>query len=77
MSDKWDEMSGRVSRAILADEPGAVLATGLEFFAEFGRTLELLGEDTNRLATAAEKLVEIAEKTAQPEIRGEAEVPAK
>lgn len=65
--DKWDEMVERMQRAILADEPAAILSAGLQFFAEFGRTIELLGEDVNRLATAAERLVECAEKTAEPE----------
>lgn len=75
--DKWDEMVNRVKQGILAEEPEAVLAGGLQLFAEFGRTLELLSQDTDRLATAAERLVDCAERTAQPEIKGEPEVPAK
>lgn len=54
--DKWDELSDRVKHAILAEEPEATLAAGLQFFAEFGRALELLSSDSDRIATALEKI---------------------
>lgn len=53
--DKWDEMVSRVKQGILAEEPEAALAGALQLFAEFGRTLEQLSADLDRLATAAEK----------------------
>lgn len=65
--DKWDEMVNRVKQGVLAQEPEAAMAGALQLFAEFGRTLELIGQDVDRLATAAERLVECAEKTALPE----------
>lgn len=65
--DKWEEICERIQRSLLAREPDAVLAAGLQLFAEFGRTLELLGEDVNRLANAAEGLLAVATKTAEPE----------
>lgn len=68
--DKWDDMVERVKNGILAEEPAATLAAGLQLFAEFGRSLELISADTDRLATAAERLVECAERTAAPEISG-------
>lgn len=52
--DKWDEMIGRVKSGILAEEPEAALAGALELFAHFGRTLELISEDMDRIATALE-----------------------
>lgn len=64
--DKWDDLCSRIKNGLLAEEPDAVLAAGLTLFAEFGRTIELLTQDTDRLATAAERLVQIAEKTAEP-----------
>lgn len=65
--DKWDEICSRITRAMIAEESEAALLAGLTLFAEFGRTLELLSQDTDRLATAAERLVELAAKTAEPE----------
>ena len=55
--DKWDELTGRIARAAVAEEPEAALMGALQLFAEFGRTLELIAGDMDRLATAAEKLV--------------------
>lgn len=52
--DKWDEMVNRVKQGILAEEPDAALAGALQLFAEFGRTLEQLGADVDRIATAIE-----------------------
>lgn len=65
--DKWDEIVDRLKRAMAAEEPEAALAAGLQLFAEFGRTLELISGDMDRLATAAEKLA------GRPEITGSAE----
>ena len=53
--DKWDQITDRIKKAFIAEEPEAALSAGLELFAEFGRTLELLSADLDRLATAAEK----------------------
>ena len=63
--DKWDEITERLKRGLMAQEPDAVLAAGLQLFAEFGRSLELISADTDRLATAAEGLLEAAKKTAE------------
>lgn len=52
--DKWDEIVNRMKQGILAEEPDAALAAGLQLFAEFGRTMEQLGADTDRIATALE-----------------------
>lgn len=64
--DKWDELTDRIARAAVAEEPEATLMGALQLFAEFGRTLELISGDMDRLVTAAEKL------TATPEPAGEA-----
>lgn len=53
--DKWDEATAKIAKAVQAEEPDAALAAGLGLLAEFGRTLELISEDLDRLATAAEK----------------------
>lgn len=63
--DKWDELTSRIARAAVAEEPEAALMGALQLFAEFGRTLELISGDMDRLATAAEKLTE------RPEISGD------
>lgn len=52
--DKWDEMVNRVKNGILAEEPDAVVAGSLQLFAEFGRTLEQMGADLDRVATVLE-----------------------
>lgn len=53
--DKWDEMVGRIQNGFLAEEPEAVVSGALQLFAEFGRTLEQISADLDRIATAAEK----------------------
>jgi hypothetical protein len=57
--DKWEEIVDRLKKSIAAEEPEAALAAGLQLFAEFGRTIELLAGDMDRLATAAEKLTSL------------------
>lgn len=52
--DKWDELVNRVKQGILAQEPDAALAGGLQLFAEFGRTIEQMGADLDRIATVIE-----------------------
>lgn len=52
--DKWDELVTRVQQGILAQEPDAALAGALQLFAEFGRAVEQLGADVDRIATALE-----------------------
>lgn len=66
--DKWDEIVDRLKRSIAAEEPEAALAAGLQLFAEFGRTIELMGGDLDRLATAAEKLADPVEITGNVEL---------
>jgi hypothetical protein len=59
--DKWDEIVHRIQQGILAEEPEAALTAGLQLFAEFGRVLEQLGADVDRIATAIEgQVVEIS-----------------
>lgn len=53
--DKWDEITHRIQNSILAEEPEAAATAALQLFAEFGRTLEQMGADLDRIATAAEK----------------------
>ena len=53
--DKWDELVGRIQNGILAEEPEAAVSASFQLLAEFGRTLEQIGADLDRLATAAEK----------------------
>lgn len=53
--DKWDDMVSRVKNGILAEEPEAALSGALEMFAEFGRTVEQMGADIDRIATVLEK----------------------
>ena len=36
--DKWDELTGRIARAAVAEEPEAALMGALQLFAEFDRT---------------------------------------
>lgn len=52
--DKWDEIVHRIQQGILAEEPEAAAAAGLQLFAEFGRTMEQIGADLDRVATALE-----------------------
>jgi hypothetical protein len=52
--DKWDEIVNRVKNGILAEEPEAALAGGLQLLAEVGRTFEQISADLDRIATALE-----------------------
>lgn len=52
--DKWEESVERIKNGMLAEEPEAALAGALQLFADFGRTLELISADTDRIATALE-----------------------
>jgi hypothetical protein len=52
--DIWEETTNRVKQAVLAEEPEAALAGALELFANFGRTLEMISGDMDRIATALE-----------------------
>jgi deferrochelatase/peroxidase EfeB len=65
--DKWDEIIHRIQQGILAEEPEAAMTAALQLFAEFGRTLEQLGADVDRIATTFENQ--------QVEISGSAEPP--
>jgi hypothetical protein len=65
--DKWDEIVHRIQQSVLAEEPEAALTAGLQLFAEFGRTLEQVGADIDRIATAMEgQVVEISGEPAEP-----------
>ncbi len=55
--DKWDELVGRIQNGVLAEEPEAALTGALQLFAEFGRTVEQIGADLDRVATAMEATV--------------------
>jgi hypothetical protein len=52
--DKWDESVERIKNGMLAEEPEAALAGALQLFANFGRTLEMISADMDRIATALE-----------------------
>jgi hypothetical protein len=42
--DKWDAIVNRIKQGMLAEEPEAALAGGLELLAEFGRTLDRIAD---------------------------------
>jgi hypothetical protein len=52
--DKWDDLTHRIQQGLLAEEPDAVMAATFGLVAEFGRTLEQVGADLDRIATAIE-----------------------
>lgn len=52
--DKWDETVHRIQQGVLAEEPEAALTAALQLFAEFGRTVEQMGADLDRIATVLE-----------------------
>lgn len=66
MDDKWDEIVTRVKNGILAEEPEAALAGGLELLAEFGRTVEMISADMDRIATVLEKSILIDHAPSEP-----------
>lgn len=53
--DKWEEITQKIIKAVQAEEPNAALVGSMQLIAEFGRTLELISEDLDRLASAAER----------------------
>lgn len=63
--DKWDEMVNRVKQGILAEEPDAALSGALQLFAEFGRTMEQISADMDRIATALETELTVEEPAPQ------------
>jgi hypothetical protein len=65
--DKWDEIVHRIQQGILAEEPDAALAGGLQLLAEIGRTFEQLGADTDRIATVLEKSILVDHAPAEPQ----------
>jgi hypothetical protein len=65
--DKWDELTHRIQQSLLAQEPEAAAAAAFQTVAEFGRTLEQIGADLDRIATTLENQ--------QVEISGPAEPP--
>lgn len=66
--DKWDEIVHRIQQSILAEEPDAALAAGLQLFAEFGRALEQSSADLDRIATALEKSILIDNEPVEPPV---------
>jgi hypothetical protein len=64
--DKWDEIVNRIKQGMLAEEPEAALAGALQLFAEFGRTLEQLGADVDRIATTLEAAGQTPTITGEP-----------
>jgi hypothetical protein len=59
--DKWDELTHRVQQALLAEEPEAAMSAAFSLVAEFGRTLETISGDMDRIATTLEgQVVEIS-----------------
>jgi hypothetical protein len=64
--DKWDEITHRIQQSLLAEEPEAAVSAGLQLFAEFGRTLEMISADMDRIATVLEKAFEPGIQHAEP-----------
>jgi hypothetical protein len=65
--DKWDETVDRIKQAVLAEEPEAALAGALQLFADFGRQVELISADMDRIATALEaKSVDVSQVPEKP-----------
>lgn len=64
--DKWEEITHRIQQSILAEEPEAAVSAVFQYFAELGRTLEQIGADLDRLATAAEKANEPIVEQGEP-----------
>ena len=53
--DKWEELTHRIQQSILAEEPEAAVSAAFQVVCEFGRVLEQMGADLDRIATAIEK----------------------
>jgi hypothetical protein len=64
--DKWEDLTKRIQNALLAEEPEAAVASGFELIVEFGRTFEQMGADTDRIATALEKLTDAPDANPGP-----------
>lgn len=65
--DKWDDTVDRIKQAVLAEEPEAALAGALQLFADFGRIVELISIDMDRIATVLEGgSAEVSAEPAQP-----------
>lgn len=69
--DKWDELTHRIQQSILAEEPEAAVAAAFQTIAEFGRTLETISSDLDRIATAAENRVDTEDHGLPPELQHE------
>jgi hypothetical protein len=54
MADIWEDATNRVKQGILAEEPEAALAGAMDLLANLGRVLEVISQDTDRIATALE-----------------------
>lgn len=52
--DKWDEAVDRIRHSMLAEEPEAAMAGALQLLADFGRAIEKIGDNIDRLAIVAE-----------------------
>lgn len=74
--DKWEKIAGVIAAGIDNEDLESVFAGVMKLIVEFGRTFELLSEDLDRLATAAEKAngpFTVAAPEPQPEPQPEAE----
>lgn len=52
--DKWDGLTHRIQQGFLAQEPDAVMSAVFSLVAEFGRMMEQMSADLDRIATAME-----------------------
>lgn len=67
--DKWDELTSRIQQAILAEEPEAAVSAAFQVVCEFGRTLEQVSFDLDRIATALEGAPDGEDHGIPPELR--------
>lgn len=65
--DKWEESVDRIKNGILAEEPEAAVAGALQLFADFGRTLEMISMDMDRIATTLERAFEPGVQQPEPQ----------
>jgi len=54
--DKWDHMIETLIQSAAEKDEKKAIRVAVDYFAEIGRTLELIGSDIDRLAFAAEHI---------------------
>lgn len=64
--DKWEELTHRIQQSILAEEPESAVSAAFQVVVEFGRVLEQMSADLDRIATAIEH--QTVEISGEPEI---------